>query len=65
MQYQRIRKDRDSVMGFSVAPDEKQAIQDEARRRDLSVSDFCRMVLLDNVLDPAALEVEVEVEADV
>ena len=51
MQYQRIRKDRDSVMGFSVAQDEKQAIQAEAQRRDMSVSDFCRMVLLENVMD--------------
>lgn len=49
MQYQRIRKDRDSVMGFSVAPDERQAIQGEAQRRDMSVSDFCRMVLLESV----------------
>ena len=58
MQYQRIRKDRSSIMGFSVAPDEKQAIQDEAQRRDMSVSDFCRMVLLESIA-------EREPEADV
>ena len=51
MQYQRIRKDRDSIMGFSVAPDEKQAIQGEAQRRDMSVSDFCRMVLLESIAE--------------
>ena len=38
-------------MGFSVAPDEKQAIQDEAQRRDMSVSDFCRMVLLKSIAE--------------
>ena len=38
-------------MGFSVAPDEKQAIQDEAQRRDMSVSDFCRMVLLESIAE--------------
>ena len=51
MQYQRIRKDRDSIMGFSVALDEKQAIQAEAQRRDMSVSDFCRMVLLESIAE--------------
>lgn len=59
MQYQRVRKDRDSIMGFSVAQDEKLAIQAEAQRRDMTVSDFCRMVLLENVNDGEELEAHV------
>lgn len=41
-----FRKERDKFIAFYVSDDEKQIIVDAAASRDMSISDYCRKILI-------------------
>lgn len=46
MSKQVVRKERNKMIAFYVSEEEKQAIAEGAYKNDISVSDYCRKILL-------------------